>query len=739
MAEESGALSPVFERLLAMGFAHLAPGPVRMLTARSEEGQSLFDPPAPWHSVEVPSWKGLAASATRLLGQGPLLLVPPWLRHTVTRPVPGRAASRFVYDDVLRACRPADAGSAMAVLTPAELWVSDSPRAAELRKTLAEHWDTQAVLYGTGVIPQIHPSYVVAAVFLKAKQEHGPPMKVLRMPHADDAASVEKDFEVLLQRGGGSTRYGYVVRELPPPGESLDFDRHHPDVVSQQADLAGFGSLTTLGKLYEAVPRINTTADSQWITTEEQPGAVRLLAGRDVLRDGSISLATDESYWVKAPPRYLLRPGDLILREIHGPHDPPGLIVAEVAEQDLPAAPSHRTIALRPRDSTTPQQIRLVAQFLRTPLADRLVGRSTLHITVKRLLELPVPQPDDALATALDDLAAARHRLEAWSKEAETLLGAAFTQKTAAQARDRIIEQGRGLRQRVEAATLLDDLGYTVRTRFPLPVAYRWRETEARMSAGDQQAAYSAILETAEILLCYTALVALALAWEARIPLGSTAAIKEKLTGGRSGPGLGDWAAVLQEAAGNRQLRGLPHEHPIHGIRSLLAGQDAADARWRLAKRRNDDAHLRRLDPIDLPPAIAEAFKDLTLLAESARFLADSPLWHVTETRWDSLTQTAQVHYRELTGDHPVVPTKTVLSLRNDLEPGSLYLRDAAHEMHLLRPFLTGQVCRVCRAWSTFHADLIPKGSVQLKSLEHGHVLPQPPDTASALSAVGLL
>lgn len=54
----------------------------------------------------------------------------------------------------------------------------------------------------------------------------------------------------------------------------------------------------------------------------------------------------------------------------------------------------------------------------------------------------------------------------------------------------------------MEAATLLDDLGHTVRTRFPLPVAYRWRETEARMSAGDQQAAYSTVLETAEVLLC---------------------------------------------------------------------------------------------------------------------------------------------------------------------------------------------------------------------------------------------
>lgn len=195
----------------------------------------------------------------------------------------------------------------------------------------------------------------------------------------------------------------------------------------------------------------------------------------------------------------------------------------------------------------------------------------------------------------------------------------------------------------------------------------------------------------------------------------------------------------LQEVAGSRKLRALPHQHPIHAIGCLLADQDAADARQRLSERRNDDAHLRRLDPIDLPPAVAEAFADLTLLIERSRFLADFPLWHVAEVRWDNLAKKAQVHYRELTGGHPVVPTKTAVSSRNDLEPGSLYLRSATHELHLLRPFLTGQVCRVCRVWSTFHADLVPKGSVQLKSLEHGHVLAQPADTASALAIVGLL
>ncbi|MFB7919451.1 hypothetical protein [Streptomyces sp. NPDC056061] len=710
-----------------------------MLTTTSEEAQPLFELPPSWRIARERSWQDLGSVATSLLGQGPLFLVPPWQRATSTRPGARQALSSFVYDDVLRACRPAGPDSVMAVLTPAELWVSDSPWAAELRKALAEHWHTLTVLYGTGVVPHVHSSFVVAAAFLQAKQEHRPPMKIFRAPRMDDDVSVEKDFEVLLKRGGGSTRYGYVVRDLPPAEQSLDFDRHHPEVVSQRTELVGFGSLTTLGELYEAVPRIHMAGDSAWISDEELPGAVRLLGGRDVLRDGSIALPADDSKWVTAPPQYLLRPGDLIIREIRGLHDRYGLIAAEVTEQDLPAAPSHTTVALRPCASTTPQQIRLVAQFLRTPLADRLVGRSSVHLTLKRLRELPVPQPDDALTTALDDLDTARHRLKTWATEAEALLESAFTHRTATQARERIIEQGRGLRLRVEAATLLDDLGHTVRTRFPLPVAYRWRETEARMSAGEHQAAYSAILETAEILLCYAALLTLALAWEAGIPLGSTAAIREKLVGGRSGPGFGDWAAVLQEAAGSRKLRALPHQHPIHAIRSLLADQDTADARQRLSERRNDDAHLRRLDPIDLPPAVTEAFADLTLLIGRARFLADFPLWHVTKTRWDSLAKTAQVHYRELTGDHPVVPTKIAAFTREDLEPGSLYLRDSTHELHLLRPFLIGQVCRVCRAWSTFHADLVPKGGVQLKSLEHGHVLPQPADTAQALAKVGLL
>lgn len=84
MPEGMGPLSPSFERLLTMGFAHLAPGPVTVLTTTSEEDQPRFELPSSWRAAQGPSWQELSVCATRLLPQGPLLLVPPWQRRTGT-------------------------------------------------------------------------------------------------------------------------------------------------------------------------------------------------------------------------------------------------------------------------------------------------------------------------------------------------------------------------------------------------------------------------------------------------------------------------------------------------------------------------------------------------------------------------------------------------------------------------------------------------------------------------------
>lgn len=285
---------------------------------------------------------------------------------------------------------------------------------------------------------------------------------------------------------------------------------------------------------------------------------------------------------------------------------------------------------------------------------------------------------------------------------------------------------------------MLDDFGYTVRTRFPYPVAARWRETEVLQSAGPSAQAYGAVLDTAEILLCLAALLALALSRAEGIKLGAVQAIKEKLQGGRNGPGMGDWAAVLRETATTKKLRSLPTTHPLNDLRGLLANTEAEAARQRLSDRRNNQAHLRHVDQIELPIAIHDAFEDLKVLLDAARFLTDWPLIQVTDVRWDSLTQTARFEYRELMGDHPVVPTQAETYPDSNLETGSLYLRGYERRLHLLRPFLIGRDCPRCRTWSTFHVDTAPKGTVVLKSLEHGHTLDEPTLT-EAVQVVGLL
>ncbi|TJZ94716.1 restriction endonuclease [Actinacidiphila oryziradicis] len=460
---------------------------------------------------------------------------------------------------------------------------------------------------------------------------------------------------------------------------------------------------------------------------------------RDIRRHGATIAEPDPgaALWHSdVPERYRLQAGDVLMGAVLLSDS---AAVALVREQDLPAAASNTTIVLRPTVVLAPEHMRLILAYLRSVvryLAYGAVGMG--RIRPKDLAALALPGSDEPLAAALDDLEAARQQMNNWSAEAADLTASAFADaRNMGQARQRIIEAGQILRLRAETAAQLDDFVYIVRTRFPYPIALRWRETEARRSADDLGPAYDAVLETAEILLCYSALVTAALAHSAAIDLTSVAALRSKLANSQGGPGLGEWTAVLQEISGKKKRRGLEAEHPLHELGAFFADETVSAARKRLSGRRNDQSHLRRVDPIDLPGALRESYDDLRLLLTRARFLADWPLNQITSVTWNAFRDQATVGYRRLMGDHAVVPTETMQYPSSALETGSLYLADRDHRPHLLRPFLTGQICPICRTWSTFHAD---KGDhkLVLKSLEHGHCLPDPPDT-EPLRQAGLL
>jgi hypothetical protein len=675
-----------------------------------------------WPRVDVNDAGQLAAAANARLAQGPVLVLPPWDESGKPQLGPdlGRLGHVLPSEAVLLECRPAGPESLLAVMTPESMLTSE--RARLVRESLAAYWQPVLVLYATGAVPGVHRSLQVAVAVLRAKQREAPVLRIFRVPDKPDPVAVSEDFLQLMTGRHERVRYGYAIRDPLPPGESLKFERHDPAVLARRTDLAGYGRVVPLNELFELLSPGIHMGSQELLCPVGDAGAIRVLAGRDIGRSGTIAPEDDRSRWAQVPPAKQLQAGDLILRALVHPTDRGGLAVAEVASATLPAVADQSVIVLRPRQGTGPAHSLLAMLFLRSPLARTLtVGLGAgIHLRRSELTGLHLPLPDEALAVALDHVVEAGELLEGWRREADELLRSVFLDDSAATARARIVTAGRKLRLRAEAASLVDDFGYMVRTRFPYPVALRWRRVQAAVGGSDPGHAYAEILNAAEILFCYAAQLGLAMSREAGITLGAAAALRGRLVAGR-GPGFGDWVAIIQEIRDSRAIRRLSSNHPLRDLGSLAMSLNADAAGRRLYDRRNDEAHQRRVDPVDLPRAVTDSVTELTALLEEARFLADWPLIHVYSARWDTFRAAAAISYRQLMGDHAIVPIQARERQDNDLEQGSLYIIDSDSHWYLLRPFLVGQDCPVCKNWSTFHADR-EKSVLIIKSLEHGHI-----------------
>jgi hypothetical protein len=286
-------------------------------------------------------------------------------------------------------------------------------------------------------------------------------------------------------------------------------------------------------------------------------------------------------------------------------------------------------------------------------------------------------------------------------------------------------------------AEALDDFGYRVRTLYPHPIALRWRGIEAE-SASDNptnSGHYGEILQAAEVLLGYLANVALALARECNLPVGAVTTLRENLGRGR-GLGLGDWVAVLEEISGRRFSR-IDELIGLNDFREFLQKDGVGRAVQALRNRRNDESHVRGVDALDLPAATEQARTELRTLITAADFIVDMPLILAESDEWDELSDKGRVIYRQLSGDHAVVPVQSMRSDRR-VERHSLYLLDAERGLHLLRPFLIAMQCPICRNPSTFHVDRLTTAGPEVKSLEDGHTTTRP-DLHDALTQAGLI
>ncbi len=276
-----------------------------------------------------------------------------------------------------------------------------------------------------------------------------------------------------------------------------------------------------------------------------------------------------------------------------------------------------------------------------------------------------------------------------------------------------------------------------MRTLYPHPIALRWRRIEANAASISETTdnLYREILQATEVLLAYLANVALALAREHSLPVGAVTTIRENLGRGH-GPGLGDWVAVLDEISG-RRFSPLDQLIGLNDFREFLGKDGVSQALRALRNRRNDESHVRGVDALDLPAATEEARNELITLLTAADFIVDLPLILAESDEWDELSDEGRVVYRQLSGDHAVVPVQVMRSPRR-VERHSLYLLDAQRRLHLLRPFLIAMQCPICRNPSTFHIGRLTSSGIEVKSLEDGHTTTRP-DLNDALIRASLI
>lgn len=745
---------PVSEdRLLSRLVASLAAShdhePAKVTAVRSDESlliSSSLEFPDSWEHRLVGA-ESMTAAVQKLLDEGRhVFLVPPWGRWPLgTKKTDGShldrgggaSASRpplEMHEEILLGCSAPDEDVRLYVLLPAS--AASSQRSTFFRAELMAVWSLSDVIFLQRVLTGVDPRFECVLLALRPRSLADQITRFFEtggIPSAS-ASDVVADFERLQRMKGGQTDFGYVFRGDLDAEDGLAYGLRDPKLQAKRDDLASFGRTAALDELFELRSSVISAHRNPSLCSAHSPGAARVLTGRDIMQSASAGSAS-EARWVEPDPRDLLQSNDLLVPVISSGSDRRGFVVSP-SPADGPAVAGPSVLVLRPRDFVPAEIIDFAVAYLRSPVARRMYFSYNREARlVGDFGKLIVPVPDEEILTALRNLRDAQSNFQEWADEAGAVIDSIFEFPSVKEARPRIIEAGRNVRWRSREARNLDDPDFAVRRAFPYPIANRWRVMEAALSgATSPGVGYTSILDTAETVLAFLAQAVMVLAASSGIEVRATEGIRRKLRGG-SGPGMGDWAAVLQETTARHFLGA---KGALVDIVEMFRVPEVEAARIRLSNRRNDEAHNRRVEAVKLEEAIRSSLDDLRTLTRAAAFLVDMPLRHVTETSWDSFNRKASVTFREMIGDHWVVKSKTAEVASNEIESDSLYMVDPDGHWHLLRPYLVVRNCPECRTISTFHVDAVKNGDVRFKSLENGHTIWDSRDF-EAVVRVGLL
>lgn len=586
----------------------------------------------------------------------------------------------------------------------------------------------------------VHRSFRLQTVVIQVGEKLAPMAKFFKVPEAHEPNEEDRilsDFRRLARQQGGATEYGFVLREGIRPESRLLFDLQNPQLQRRMEEMGHFGQVQRLADVVTIQPGVvSPVRKSHGLTEERVVGAIPVIEGRQIQTDGSLNLEGVRYYFVDAPTEQQLQANDIVLRALVSPQA--RLCAAVIREDALPLIASSSVFVLRKMPNASVDEL-FLQEYLRSDRASEWVHAQGISVSlpISLLQSMPVPLPDETLASALESLRAARTTLGNWIQQAEQAISSVFDFPSARDARLHLLTSGRKLRQRLSAAEQADDFRYRLRTQFPHPIAYLWRAVEA---ANPDDAGYAQVLECAETSVCLLACVAIALAQAEGIKIKWLDEMAKRLAARSQGTNMGDWITILREIRDAKSLRKTAGLIPFYEVSRFLDDEEVDRALQRLKERRDDRSHGRGPKGSAVAHEFKRSIPDLEILLRSAEFLTEYPLRYIETTRRDSLRHTTEYEYRELMGDHPLVPLQTSQSADAELEAESLYLTDRTGALHLMRPLLLRQECPICGSWATFYLDTYDReGDIcSMKSMEHGHTV-QDQTVSNAFRAIGLL
>lgn len=687
----------------------------------------------PWEQDAVASLDELVSTAASVQANGSIVVAVPWVRvkDVTTAPLaveglPRRAELHEVVTALV--VKQAPAGTVVTVVAP------PSFGAAPLKTSLAEirQYATPALVIDGGrrlatamnVHPSFHPLLVQMRVGAKAKD----PALLTRFAELDRMAGEDDDAVLtelrrLLRAKGGSGRLGWVLREEIDRQAPLRPSFHALERRERHRQLRRVGDLVPLERLVALVPSVRRD-----LPGEGPKGEVRLMEGRAISRDASVDVAHYRLVTGPAPTSSALQPGDLCFRSITSPSDARPVVCAQFPpDYGPPVYPAQSVTALRFREAVDDVTREVVTAYLVSPHADALL-RGALdgpRLSARHLLALDVPLPDATLRGTIEALQQDEQRLERWTADLRAARRRLLQDDNIVRSLLEVEDTGRLARQRVAAAERMDELGGRVQAFMPYPLALMWRGVA---TSRPDDAGYLHVLQCAEGVSCYLSCMAVLFASAAGVrELGPVKSLRDSFGRGGQGVTMGDWTAIAAAAATCKTPTPVDERTPFVEIREAMAGGgEIIDALASLTKRRNDHAHGRGPRGATV---VAEAFddatSDLTRLYRELEWLMRYPLRLVESTTWDSIRETCTVGFRELVGDHHLVPLQEEQRASPTIDARRLHCVDQFGELHLIDPMLTLRVCDQCHVPSVFALSTWDRGEdiSTLRALDHNHVV----------------